>query len=358
MQIEKGNSPCIDRTLAFQTCMVKCMKDITVIIPIFNNEKYLFRCIDSVLAQSLTNIEIILACDGPESCDIICENYAAKFGRVKLTGHCGSYGKSVNKAIDMANGDYIGIVEADDWVSPKMFETLYNMARKYDVDICKGAFTCCYDDSTKNTTKFADMASSVFSISDKPELLSSQPSVWSAIYKKDFLNKFNLRFMEDRISYVDSPFQMESFLRASRIALCNSPMYFYNLANPQQSVKDRTKILDSIMADEHLLQRIDILSLSQPLYEHLMLAFIRHLVWHYNRFSHYAEHKIFWEAAHSFLLKALCRPYDSAKLSLPRRVFFFMLRHCDSYWKAAATMAAATIIHKLRGQKSKLLSRI
>lgn len=357
MQMKKGNPVCRNSPHVFlqHTIVVKCMINVSVIIPIFNNEAYLCRCIESVLAQSLDGMEIILACDGPEACDAICTRYAAKDGRIKLTGHCGGYGKSVNTAIDMARGEYIGIVEADDWISQDMYESLHTLARKHDADICKAAFTCCYADSTENTITFADIPSTAFTISERPELLTFQPSVWSAIYKKSFLNRYNLRFMERNISYIDSPFQMESFLLASRIVLCGTPLYFYNLANPQQSVKDRTKILDGIIGDEYLLQRVSLASLPVPLYEQIMLAFIRHLAWHYKRFSHYAERKIFWKAAHTFLIKALCRPYDSAKLSLPRRVFFFLLRHCDTYWKAAAPMAAASFLHQVIRRVSQAL---
>lgn len=321
------------------------MCKVSVIIPIYNCERYLARCIESVLNQTLGEIEIILACDGPEACDIICRNYSRLDERIKILGHYGSYGKSVNRAIDKAAGKYIGIVEADDWISPKMYEVLYEVATVSNADICKAMFTSCYATSQKESKEYLAAPSGVFDVNDYPELLVCQPSVWSAIYNKNFLDKFSLRFMEDKISYIDSPFQLESFLRASRIAVVKTPLYNYNLNNPLQSVKDTTKILDGIISDAYLLKKIDLSSLSYTAYTHLILAFVRHLAWHYTRFTSYKDRMIFWSAAHSFVKQAHCRPYDTTCLSLPQRFFFWLLQKCDKYWKAAAPMAAASCIH-------------
>lgn len=321
------------------------MCKVSVIIPIYNCEKYLVRCIESVLNQTLQDIEIILACDGPESCDVICRNYSKVDERIKILSHCGSYGKSVNCAIDMAAGKYIGIVEADDWISPKMYEVLYEVATVSNADICKAMFTRCYAGTQNDSIEYLAAPSGVFEVSDFPEILGCQPSIWSAIYNKSFLDKFGLRFIEDKISYIDSPFQLESFISASRILVVKTPLYNYNLDNPHQSVKDKTKILDGIIADTHLVRRVDLRCLSYTIYMHIMRAFLRHLAWHYNRLTSYSDRKIFWAAAHTFIKQAHCRPYDCANLSFAQKIFFRLLRIYDKYWKAAAPMAAASCAH-------------
>ena len=326
---------------------MKTMYKVSVIIPIYNCEQYLTRCIESVLNQSLKDIEVILACDGPEACDIICRNYAASDDRIKILGHCGSYGKSVNCAIDKATGKYIGSVEADDWISPKMYEVLYEVATVSNADICKAMFTSCYATFQKDSKEYLAAPSEVFDVSEFPQILACQPSVWSAIYNKNFLDKFALRFVEDKISYIDSPFQLECLLRASRIAVVKTPLYNYNLDNPLQSVKDTTKVLDGIIADSHLLEKIDLSSLPYSLYTHIMLAFIRHLAWHYTRFTSYTDRKIFWAAAHSFVKQAHCRSYDCDNLSFAQKIFFRLLKTYDKYWKAAAPMAAASYMHRI-----------
>lgn len=83
------------------------MTKISIILPIYNVEKYLAKCIDSVINQTLKDIEIILATDGPENCDRICNEYAAKDSRIKIILHPGSYGKACNQAMQLASGEYI-----------------------------------------------------------------------------------------------------------------------------------------------------------------------------------------------------------------------------------------------------------
>ena len=98
------------------------MPELSVIIPVYNTAAYLRRCLDSVTNQTMRDIEIILASDGPEDCDAICREYAAGDSRIKLIERPGSYGAAVNRGIEQAQSDFIGIVEADDWIAPHMYE--------------------------------------------------------------------------------------------------------------------------------------------------------------------------------------------------------------------------------------------
>lgn len=110
---------------------------ITVIIPVYNVEKYLRKCVDSVLAQTYTNLEVILIDDGsPDNCPAICDEYAAKDERVKVI-HQQNAGVSAarNAGLDAATGDYIGFVDSDDWIEPDMYETLFKMTVENCVDI-------------------------------------------------------------------------------------------------------------------------------------------------------------------------------------------------------------------------------
>ena len=98
------------------------MPKVSVVVPIYGVEKYLRECVDSILAQTLKDIEVILVDDGsPDGCSAIVDEYAAKDPRVVAVHQPnGGYGRAVNNGIELAKGEYIGIVESDDWIEPTM----------------------------------------------------------------------------------------------------------------------------------------------------------------------------------------------------------------------------------------------
>ena len=102
------------------------MPKISVIIPVYNVEKYLRECLDSVINQTLADIEIILVDDGsPDNCPQICDEYALKDNRIKVIHkENGGYGSAMNVGLEKATGEYIGIVEPDDYIDSKMYEDL------------------------------------------------------------------------------------------------------------------------------------------------------------------------------------------------------------------------------------------
>lgn len=107
---------------------------ITIIVPIYNVEKWLPKCIDSLLVQTYENIEIILSEDGsPDGCAKICDEYAEKDTRIRvLHKENGGLSDARNAALDIANGEFITCIDSDDFVSPDYVETLYNLCRKHN----------------------------------------------------------------------------------------------------------------------------------------------------------------------------------------------------------------------------------
>ena len=123
------------------------MSLISVIVPIYNVEKYLDRCVDSIINQTYKNLEIILVDDGsPDNCLAICDSWAEKDRRIKVIHkENGGVSSARNSALDIASGDYIGFVDSDDWIEPDMYEILIKNAKKYDADIsrCAGLLDYC-----------------------------------------------------------------------------------------------------------------------------------------------------------------------------------------------------------------------
>ncbi len=123
------------------------MPNLSIIVPIYKVEPYLRRCIDSILAQTFTDFELILIDDGsPDGCGAICDEYAQKDNRI-IVIHQENQGVSAarNAGLDIARGEFIGFVDPDDWVSPEMFESLHRAAVQNgrDIAICG----LCYVDA-------------------------------------------------------------------------------------------------------------------------------------------------------------------------------------------------------------------
>ena len=119
---------------------------VTVVVPIYNVEKYLRQCLDSIVNQTLKDIEIICVDDGStDSSPQIIQEYMDKDSRVKvITKPNSGYGNSMNRGFDMAEGEYIGIVESDDYADPEMFEEMYNVASSNQLDVVKSGFYYYY----------------------------------------------------------------------------------------------------------------------------------------------------------------------------------------------------------------------
>lgn len=209
------------------------MPKVSIVMPAYNVEKYFCQCIESVINQTLEDIEIIPVDDGsPDNCGKIMDEYAAKDPRVKpIHQENGGYGKAVNAGINAATGEYIGIVETDDWAEPEMFEKLYTQAKKFDADLCKCDFKYYYGNNhfkpCHNIEKIAS-ENEVFTIKEKPELFNYHVSIWSGIYKKEYLDKNNIRVMESKsASYQDMPFMVEVLAKGAKITLVHDHLLNY-----------------------------------------------------------------------------------------------------------------------------------
>lgn len=282
------------------------MNDISVsiIILIYDVEKYLDKCIDSIRHQDLRNIEIILATDGPVQCDAICQKHAIQDDRVLLVMHAGSYGKSFNEALEIARGEYIGIVEADDWCGSNMFSNLYNRGKAYEADIVKGGFIEAFDEPSRNRVRLVSNKERCFFPPECPHYLSFQPSVWSAIYKREFLIKNMIRMIEEKMSFIDAPFSVATFLSATKVVLVPDAAYYYYQCNPNQSIKKSKASFDGLKAEDWLYANIDLSQFSDYVLMELLSSTIRRLSWDAERLENPKE---FIEKCSIFLSSLLQR---------------------------------------------------
>ena len=221
---------------------------ISIIMPSLNVKEYITECIESITNQTLKEIEIICVDAGSDDGTLeILEEYVKNDKRIKLLhSDKKSYGYQVNLGINNSNGEYIGIVETDDYIDEKMYEMLYNLTGNGS-DIIKSDFYYFHD---VNPPKFIfdhlhdDLpANEEFTVYDYPDFIIGHPSIWAAIYKKNFLIENDIKFIEaPGGGWVDNPFLYETALCAKSIVYCHEQLYYYRELNPNSSTNNMSDL--------------------------------------------------------------------------------------------------------------------
>lgn len=202
---------------------------ISIIVPIYNVERYLEQCLKSIINQSYTNLEIILLNDGSTDNSLnICEKYAQIDNRIVLINKQNEgYGKTVNHGFKIAKGQYIAIVEPDDWIELNMYEELLQNAIKFDADMVKSNFNEVIENNKKAYKHKDYPINTLFKIEDCQEILLGHPAVWTYLFKNSFLKSNNISFVEaPGAGYVDVKFKIDILINAERILYI--PKEFYN----------------------------------------------------------------------------------------------------------------------------------
>ena len=217
------------------------MPKVTVIIPVYNAEKFLEECLNSIINQTLSDIEIIIVNDGStDSSAEICKKYTEKDNRIKYIEKDNSgKGETCNVAMDIATGEYLSFIDADDYIKRDMMEALYKKANEYDADIVKAEW---YRNSYKINSMVLDKQLNEFpqnriiTLKEYPDLLIVQPTLWSGIYKTEFINRNNIRYLETPGAFQDVAFTHKVFYFAQSIVLLPEPYVYYRIDNDTSSV--------------------------------------------------------------------------------------------------------------------------
>lgn len=206
---------------------------ISVIVPVYKAEAYLTQCIDSIRKQTYQNLEIILVDDGsPDRCGAMCDEFAALDPRIRVI-HKENEGQSAarNMALDMATGEYIGFVDADDWIEPNMYETLYCLLVDHSAQISACGARLVFEDgriSYLNTSYPADSSPRSFTTLEALENVISNKqltnSLWDKLYHRSILD--GLRLSEGKI-YEDMELMPRCLEKAKKVVYDPVPCYHY-----------------------------------------------------------------------------------------------------------------------------------
>lgn len=229
---------------------------VSIVIPCYNVEKYLHQCLDSVVNQTLKEIEIICVNDGSTDSTLsIIQKYAQKDSRFKIIDKPNAgYGDSMNRGFDLATGEYIGIIESDDYADLDMFEKLYSVAHENNLDVVKSGYYLYYSIPKEKNEKQIIVSNVMCNKTFCPtsdfkakmemvEFFNIKPTIWSAIYRKDFIRENGIRFNETPgASFQDASFNFKVWSCAQKVQLLRDTFLHYRQDNEASSVNSKGKI--------------------------------------------------------------------------------------------------------------------
>ena len=232
---------------------------ISVIVPVYNIEQYLPRCLDSILSQTHRNLEILIVDDGStDNSSYVIRQYAKKDKRIipifkKNTG----VSDTRNTALDKATGDYIGFVDGDDYIEPDMFEILLNNALKYKADISHCGYQMVFPSRVDyyfntGTIMEQDNRKGLRDLMTGNNLV--EPGIWNKLYTKEVIGK--TRMPSDIKINEDYLFNVEVFRKSKKSIYEDKPLYHYILRKNSAATSKITekKLFDGITVRERIVR--------------------------------------------------------------------------------------------------------
>ena len=224
---------------------------VSVVMPMLNSEEYLRECLDSVINQTLKNIEIICVDAGSTDGTLeILEEYASKDNRISIIhSEMKSYGHQMNLGLKAAKGEYLAILESDDYIKNDMYEVLTEIADANELEVIKADYNIFVGDKEnrrytyKKILELIDCYNMVVNPQEDSEIFKASLVTWAGLYRIDFLKNNNILHHESLgASYQDNGFWFQVFCHAQRVMFYNKPFYMLRRDNPNSSVKSKGKV--------------------------------------------------------------------------------------------------------------------
>ena len=317
------------------------MIKVSIIVPVCNVEKYLFKCLESLRTQHLKEVEFICINDGSKDNSLhILREFESKDSRFKVIDKPNSgYGHTMNLGLSMVSGEYVGIIESDDFIDPEMFSDLYQNAVQYNVDVVKSSFNYYWSTPVE---KFVDakiipltLAGKVLDPQKNVEILDIMPSIWSGIYRTKFLRENEIRFLESPgASYQDLGFNVKVWTSATSTVLLPRTLLHYRQDNLNSSVKSAAKVyavcdefkeIDEFISRKKNLNREFVFKLN-------FFKFITYL-WNYLRLSSNSRSDFFKVLRAEAISIYEIRSFNVKDFNLKTLVAFLLIVKCPSVFR-------------------------
>lgn len=243
---------------------------ISIIVPIYNVEVYLRKCLDSIVNQTYKNLEIILVDDGsPDNCGVICDEYAANDERIKVIHkQNGGVSSARNAGLEIATGEYIGWVDSDDWIELDMFEYLVKNAQTYKADIT----VCSRIEQYETKSIFRGWQQvEIYNTEQALELLLQddllQNYLWDKLWRRELFK--NICFPEGR-SFEDIATVYKMFIKAKVIVCLPDAKYnYWQRENSIVNIRSLTNKVDHYVASR---QRYECMIKEWPQFEQVLIS--------------------------------------------------------------------------------------
>ncbi len=235
---------------------------VSIIVPVYNAERYLTRCITSIQNQTLEEIEVVLVDDSSTDASLeLCNNMAEQDPRIKVIHkENGGAGYARNAALEVASGEFIGFVDSDDYVAPEMFETLYETAVKYDSDLvlsgvvfvdgtmfgndgaCEKKVYFPADTVFENTEDLQELRMGIIGATPKDADDSKYGmSIWKNLFRHDIIQAHHLRFVSEREMLSEDALFMVDFISHIKRAVGISGAFYHYCRNGESISKSYKK---------------------------------------------------------------------------------------------------------------------
>ncbi len=238
---------------------------LSYIVPVYDVEKYIKECIDSILAQSFDDYEIILVDDAsPDNCPVICDEYAEKYPDIIRVIHQKNKGLAGarNSGLSRAEGDYVYFFDSDDRFINDGIAEIYKKAVESQADILQNSFIMLNENGNSNGKINPSFETDkIYGHNEMQKKVCASTTerstifVWRNIYKRSFLEKNNIRFDENLRMIEDSPFNTLAFLKAESFVAVDIPIYAYRIRKDSLQRKKYVKDYDCVMERQWRLKR-------------------------------------------------------------------------------------------------------
>lgn len=327
------------------------MAKVSIVIPVYNMQKYLDKCMDSVLAQTLQDIEIVLVDDGSsDDSPEICDAYAQKDKRVKVVHkENGGLTSAWKRGSLEATGDYIGYVDSDDYIENDMYERMYERAVATDADIVCCGLTHLYEnDAERRWTEQMDFGTDSLRKEELakmlyPSLINDgsfmgrplQPNRVTKLVRSSLVKK-NLAMCSDEVSIgEDYQFSLCMFLDAQRVEIIKDYFpYYYYMNDASMTMRHDRRYLEKIRIMRDNLCRISDAKKGYDLKTQIWNDFVCLLVLHVKGIVFKQKEKPYSEIRKEMQevlsqedVREALRIYDMPKLTLAEKLFLFFMKH-------------------------------
>lgn len=325
---------------------------VSIIVPVYNVEKYFDRCVQSLLNQTLKEIEIILVDDGsPDSCPKLCDDFAIQDSRIKVIHKLnGGLGFARNSGLEIATGEFVAFVDSDDYVDLSMYETLYNQANEINLDTVYCGFNNV--DKKQNILPISEVDS--LKIFNSPneihgfllDMIGTEPtysvdrkyqmSVWHAIYSRNSIETNNIRFCSEKeFISEDIIFHIDYLQKVNKIGIIPDPMYYYCYNVDASSLSSSYRIdrfERYVILYKEICSRLSLPETNNRA-KRLLIGYTRSLIFHLNNYNLSFKEKI-------KIIKLICNDkiwnhidveYKGEKLPFFQKIIYYNVKKSHYY---------------------------